>query len=457
MCSLRVACNTRRKNGSTGEWEDKPNYFNITVWGAQGENAARYLVKGRPVAIDGRLEWREWEAQDGSKRQAVDIIADSVQFLGSRDDAVQQAAGSPGHAGSRAGRYPSRRATSSPHRSPGPPATTTFPSSHTDTPEKIIPSPTTTTPRRPRRAPACRWADTREAAEMAKARGRGKPVRRRDRRGGPGSGRRKPCQFCRDKVEQVDYKDVGSLRRFISEKGKIRSRRITGSCRRHQVQIARAVKRARELALLPYVNEGGRDDNPRAAAAATATTARHGPLVPQAILLQDVESLGDQGTVVEVSKGYLRNYLIPRKLAQPATKGAVETVRQRQAAEERAAREAIERAQDNVNLLNRTVLTIPQQAGADGRLFGSVTAQDIAVRDPRSPWAADRQTQRPPPRADQERRHLHGRRGGRRRGDRHAQDHGRRQELTPPRAHARLRPVRDRNEHRFVVLEFCSR
>ena len=91
---------------------------------------------------------------------------------------------------------------------------------------------------------------------MAKARGRGKPVRRRDKKGGPGSGRRKPCQHCRDKVEQVDYKDVASLKKFISEKGKIRSRRITGSCRRHQVQIARAVKRARELALLPYVNEG---------------------------------------------------------------------------------------------------------------------------------------------------------------------------------------------------------
>jgi single-strand DNA-binding protein len=87
VCSLRIACNTRRKNGSTGEWEDKPNYFNVTVWGAQGENAARYLSKGRPVAIDGRLEWREWEAQDGAKRQAIDIIADSVQFLGSRDEA----------------------------------------------------------------------------------------------------------------------------------------------------------------------------------------------------------------------------------------------------------------------------------------------------------------------------------------------------------------------------------
>jgi single-strand DNA-binding protein len=87
LCKLRIACNTRRKNGSTGEWEDKPNYFNVTVWGAQGENAARFLSKGRPVAIDGRLEWREWEAEDGTKRQATDIIADSVQFLGSRDDA----------------------------------------------------------------------------------------------------------------------------------------------------------------------------------------------------------------------------------------------------------------------------------------------------------------------------------------------------------------------------------
>jgi single-strand DNA-binding protein len=83
VCSLRVACNTRRKDAS-GEWVDKPNYFDVTVWGAQGENCATYLQKGRPVAVDGRLEWREWE-QDGNKRQAVDIIADRVQFLGSRE------------------------------------------------------------------------------------------------------------------------------------------------------------------------------------------------------------------------------------------------------------------------------------------------------------------------------------------------------------------------------------
>jgi small subunit ribosomal protein S18 len=89
---------------------------------------------------------------------------------------------------------------------------------------------------------------------VAKQRNRGSAAkpRRRDRKGGPGSGRRKPCPYCKDKIVQVDYKDVGSLRRFVSERGKIRSRRITGACRRHQSQIASAVKRARELALLPY-------------------------------------------------------------------------------------------------------------------------------------------------------------------------------------------------------------
>jgi small subunit ribosomal protein S18 len=95
---------------------------------------------------------------------------------------------------------------------------------------------------------------------VAKQRGRGKLSRRRDKKGAATGARRKPCQHCRDKIEQVDYKDVVSLRKFISEKGKIRSRRITGACRRHQGQIARAVKIARELALLPYVSEGGRED-----------------------------------------------------------------------------------------------------------------------------------------------------------------------------------------------------
>lgn len=84
VCSLRVAVNTRRKQGD--DWVDKPNYFDVTVWGKQGENAAQYLSKGRAVAIDGRLEWREWEDKGGNKRQSVDIVADTVQFLGSGGD-----------------------------------------------------------------------------------------------------------------------------------------------------------------------------------------------------------------------------------------------------------------------------------------------------------------------------------------------------------------------------------
>jgi small subunit ribosomal protein S18 len=101
------------------------------------------------------------------------------------------------------------------------------------------------------------------------AKQRRRPTRRRDKKGGPGSGRRKPCPYCKEKVEQVDWKDVDSLRKFVSERGKIRSRRITGACRRHQNQVSRAIKRARELALLPYVAEpvneraGGRRDRDR--------------------------------------------------------------------------------------------------------------------------------------------------------------------------------------------------
>ena len=85
VCSLRLAVNTRRKD-ETGQWVDKPNYFDITVWGNQGERCAQYLSKGRPVGVDGRLEWREWETPEGNKRQAVDVVADTVQFLGGRGD-----------------------------------------------------------------------------------------------------------------------------------------------------------------------------------------------------------------------------------------------------------------------------------------------------------------------------------------------------------------------------------
>jgi large subunit ribosomal protein L9 len=107
--------------------------------------------------------------------------------------------------------------------------------------------------------------------------------------------------------------------------------------------------------------------------------------VPTAILIKDVENLGERGTVVDVSKGYLRNYLIPRKLAQPATPASIEAARRAQEAAERAAAEAAERAKEQAATLTKTVLTIPAKAGPDGRLYGSVTSAEIAdaIRDAR--------------------------------------------------------------------------
>ncbi len=126
------------------------------------------------------------------------------------------------------------------------------------------------------------------------------------------------------------------------------------------------------------------------AAGATATGTATSPM-PQAILLQDVEQLGARGEVVDVSKGYLRNFLVPRNLAQPATKGALAAADARRQASARAQAESQTRAQAAAELLNRTVLTIEQQAGDDGRLFGTVTPQDIAdaIRDARG-MAIDR-------------------------------------------------------------------
>jgi large subunit ribosomal protein L9 len=107
--------------------------------------------------------------------------------------------------------------------------------------------------------------------------------------------------------------------------------------------------------------------------------------VAQAILLQDVDSLGERGDVVDVAPGYLRNFLLPRRLAESATPASIRAAAQRRERAEQAQRDAQERATESASLLGRTVLTIPQQAGDDGRLFGSVTPQDIAdaIRDAR--------------------------------------------------------------------------
>jgi large subunit ribosomal protein L9 len=107
--------------------------------------------------------------------------------------------------------------------------------------------------------------------------------------------------------------------------------------------------------------------------------------MPQAILLKDLENVGERGAVIDVSKGYLRNYLIPRKLAEPATRASIAAATRRQEVADRAAADATKKAEASAELLNKTVLTIANQAGDDGRLFGSVTSQDIvdAIKEAR--------------------------------------------------------------------------
>ena len=85
VCQLRLAVNDRVKDRTTGEWTDYANYFDVTVFGPQGERCAQYLARGRQVAVDGRLRWRQWETQDGQKRSKVEVVADTVQFVGPRD------------------------------------------------------------------------------------------------------------------------------------------------------------------------------------------------------------------------------------------------------------------------------------------------------------------------------------------------------------------------------------
>lgn len=85
LLKMRLAVNERIKDQASGEWKDRPNYFDVTIFGPQAERYADWLPRGRQVAVDGKLRWREWEGQDGQKRSAVEVVADNVQFIGPRE------------------------------------------------------------------------------------------------------------------------------------------------------------------------------------------------------------------------------------------------------------------------------------------------------------------------------------------------------------------------------------
>jgi single-strand DNA-binding protein len=115
VCSLRIAVNDSVKDQGTGEWVEKANYFTVDVFGRQADSCAQYLAKGRQVAVSGRLRWRQWETQDGQKREAVSIAADKVQFIGPREGGGQQG----GQGGGDWNRQPARQAGGAPFNDAG--------------------------------------------------------------------------------------------------------------------------------------------------------------------------------------------------------------------------------------------------------------------------------------------------------------------------------------------------
>ena len=236
--------------------------------------------------------------------------------------------------------------------------------------------------------------------------GQGRPI---------GGGRRKPCPFCRDKVDIVDYKDLASLRRAISDKGKIRSSRVTGACRRHQSQLATR-RQARTRAGPAPVRRGPMSRTARA----TSSRTDHGSGDP---------SQG-RGYARGARRRHRRLARLPAQLpraAQARPAGHSRRDRRGRAPHAKppssAAVEAADKAEETAALLRKTVLTISHQAGDDGRLFGSVTSQEIvdAIRQARG-LRLDKPRVRARG-ADQHHRHAHGHRRGRGRRDDRNQDH----------------------------------
>src|SRR5262249_6709017 len=200
VADLRLAVN-RNYTTQSGEKRDEVCFLTVVVWGKQAESCGEYLDKGSPIMVEGRLQTRDWETKDGQKRNVVEVVAERVQFMGRG----KSAAGGPG------------------------------------APEAVEASAGEGNDEVPFYA-----SSSQEDREIPPA---SKPVKRRR------FGRRKVCKFCMDKVQLIDYKDVRRLKNFVSERGKITPRRISGSCARHQRQLTRAIRRARTVALLAQISE----------------------------------------------------------------------------------------------------------------------------------------------------------------------------------------------------------
>ena len=289
-----LAVNRRWQNRQTQEWEEATSFFDVVCWREMAENVSETITRGARVMVAGRLEQRSWETQEGDRRSKVEVVADEIgpSLRWATAQITKNERRGPGSTTGAAAAAVAVVAV-------GPPSTTAGP-----------------TPVRPRR----RWwlRIRRGALLMARNNQRGGTTSRRAPKDLGRRVKKKPCALCRDKTEWVDYKDVPMLRKYMSDRGKIRSRRVTGNCAQHQRALAMAIKTARELVLLPYTQRtvterpggrGGRDRGertldsvPSEAAAAASPPGRAGARRrdPAVAIVEEAEADAEAGAVVEV-------------------------------------------------------------------------------------------------------------------------------------------------------------
>ena len=242
--SFGLAVNRRWQNRQTQEWEEATSFFDVVCWREMAENVTESLTRGARVIVTGRLEQRSWETQDGDKRSKVEVVADeigpSLRWATAQVTKNERRGPGEGYSRRRCGWRGSPGCCARPRHRPPTPAGLRI---------------------------------RRGAFLMARNNQRGGTSPRRAPKDLGRRVKKKPCALCRDKVEWVDYKDVPMLRKYMSDRGKIRSRRVTGNCAQHQRALAQAIKTARELVLLPYTQRtvterpggrgGGRDRGDR--------------------------------------------------------------------------------------------------------------------------------------------------------------------------------------------------
>ena len=392
VANFTVASTPRTFDRQSGEWKDGEALFlRCNVWRQPAENVAESLTRGMRVMVSGRLRQRSFETREGEKRTVVELEVDevgpSLRYATAKVNKVCRGEGGGGGFGGGGGGGGWLRVGgggyddpwgSAPPAGSAPAPTTSRPS------ERLLPH------RDPPGEPPC------PSPSCARS-------------------RRRSARSARTRHQDIDYKDTGLLRKFISDRGKIRARRVSGNCRQHQRDVAVAVKnspRGRPAALhLDRALSGW----------------RHHEAHPH----RDVPNLGAPGDIVEVKDGYGRNYLLPRGLAIVATRGAEKQVDAiRRARKSREIRD-LGHAREVAAQLGGLAVTVQAKAAGDsGRLFGSVTAADVvdAVRAAGGPALDRRAVERAQP--DQDRRHAP-RHGAPAPGGHHRAGRGGRRRLTP--------------------------